>query len=47
MSGKVIYFVDENCSSTSIDLSGFANAEYMVKVETQNGSSLKRIIKMN
>lgn len=47
MSGKVVYFVDENCSSTSIDLSGFANAEYMIKVETQNGRSLKRIIKMN
>lgn len=45
MSGKIIYFANENCSATSIDLSGFANAEYMVKVETENGSSLKRIIK--
>ena len=46
MSGKVVFFVNENCSSTSIDLGGFANAEYMVKVDTQNGSSMKRIIKM-
>ena len=45
MSGKIVYFADENCSATSIDLSGFANAEYMVKVETKDGSSLKRIIK--
>lgn len=45
MSGKIIYFANENCSATSIDLSGFANAEYMVKVETESGSSLKRIIK--
>ncbi|MBR3798824.1 MAG: PKD domain-containing protein [Bacteroidales bacterium] len=45
MSGKIVYFADENCSTASIDLSGFANAEYMVKVETKEGSSLKRIIK--
>ncbi len=45
MSGRIVYFAAENCSATSIDLSGFANAEYMVKVETTNGSSLKRIIK--
>ncbi len=45
MSGRIVYFAAENCSATSIDLSGFANAEYMVKVETSNGSSLKRIIK--
>ena len=46
MSGKIVYFADENCSTASIDLSGFANAEYMVKVETKEGSSVKRIIKM-
>ncbi|MBO4873853.1 MAG: PKD domain-containing protein [Bacteroidales bacterium] len=45
MLGRVVYFADENCSAASIDLSGFANAEYMVKVETKKGSSLKRIIK--
>jgi PKD repeat protein len=45
MSGKIVYFALENCSATSIDLSGFANAEYVVKVETENGRSLKRIIK--
>lgn len=45
MSGRIVYFADENCSATSIDLSDFANAEYMVKVETKDGSSLKRIIK--
>lgn len=45
MSGKIVYFANENCSTASIDLSGFANAEYMVKVETKEGSSLKRIIK--
>jgi len=45
MSGRIIYFANESCSATSIDLSGFANAEYMVKVETKEGSSLKRIIK--
>ena len=45
MSGRIIYFANESCSATSIDLSGFANAEYMVKVETKEGRSLKRIIK--
>lgn len=46
MSGRIVYFADENCSSTSIDLSGFAKSEYMVKVETKKGTSIKRIIKM-
>jgi len=45
MSGRIVYFANESCSATSIDLSGFASAEYMIKVETQNGTSLKRIIK--
>ena len=46
MSGKIVYFADENCSTASIDLSGFARSEYMIKVETKEGTSVKRIIKM-
>ena len=46
MSGKIIYFANENCSSASIDLSGFARSEYMIKVETKEGTYVKRIIKM-
>ncbi|MBR5983062.1 MAG: PKD domain-containing protein [Bacteroidales bacterium] len=46
MSGKIIYFANENCSAASIDLEGFAKSEYMIKVETKKGTSVKRIIKM-
>ncbi|MBO7481339.1 MAG: PKD domain-containing protein [Bacteroidales bacterium] len=46
MSGRIVYFADENCSAASIDLSGFAQSEYMIKVETRKGTSVKRIIKM-
>ena len=46
MSGKIVYFADENCSTASIDLSGFARSEYMIKMETKEGTSVKRIIKM-
>lgn len=46
MSGKIIYFANENCSAASIDLEGFAKSEYMIKVETRKGTSVKRIIKM-
>lgn len=46
MSGKIVYFADENCSTASIDLSGFARSEYMIKVETKEGTSVKRIVKM-
>jgi len=46
MSGRIVYFADENCSAASIDLEGFAKSEYMIKVETKKGTSVKRIIKM-
>ncbi len=46
MSGRVVYFANESCSAASIDLEGFAKSEYMVKVETKKGTSVKRIIKM-
>ena len=46
MSGRIVYFENENCSTASIDLEGFAKSEYMIKVETKRGTSVKRIIKM-
>ena len=46
MSGRIVYFAEENCSAASIDLEGFAKSEYMIKVETRKGTSVKRIIKM-
>lgn len=46
MSGRVVYFANESCSAASIDLEGFAKSEYMIKVETKKGTSVKRIIKM-
>lgn len=46
MSGKIIYFANENCSAASIDLEAFAKSEYMIKIETSRGTSVKRVIKM-
>lgn len=46
MSGRIVYFANENCSAASIDFSSFAKSEYMIKVETKKGTSVKRIIKM-
>lgn len=45
MTGKMVYTTDEACSEISIDMENYAASTYMVKIETENGSVIKKVMK--
>ncbi len=45
ITGKMVYRTDDSCSEVSIDMENFAASTYMVKIETENGSIIKKVVK--